>query len=109
MPYLLWLLFIKNKSRHVKTKRHIQALNNKKMINNRFTYSVEPIQNNNHIVSDVDSSVENQSKLDVSVETEINIIEDRFSPDFPLRGKSAKADSKFYQQNNNNNIDSSKN
>jgi hypothetical protein len=56
------------------------------------------MQSNNHNVSDVDSSVENQSKLDVRVETEINIIEDRFSPD-----------SKFYQQNNNNKIDSSKN
>ena len=89
---------LKNKSRHVKSKRHIQALNNTKMINNRFTYSVEPMQSNNHNVSDVDSYVENQSKLDVRVETEINIIEDRFSPD-----------SKFYQQNNNNKIDSSKN
>ena len=90
------------------------------MINNRFTYSVEPMQSNNHNVSDVDSSVENQSKLNVSVETEIDIIEDRFSPDFPLRGKSvvfpsgsepmrAKADSKFYNTMNNHNIDSCKN
>ena len=88
-PMCYGCCLLKNKSRHVKTKRHIQALNNKKMINNRFT---------NHNVSDVDSSIENQSKSDVSVETEINIIEDRFSPD-----------SKFYQQNNNNKIDSSKN
>jgi len=97
-PICYGCCLLKNKSRHVKTKRHIQALNNKKMINNRFAYSVEPMQSNNHNVSDVDSSVENQSKLDVRVETEINIIEDRFSPD-----------SKFYQQNNNNKIDSSKN
>ncbi len=97
-PICYGCCLLKNKSRHVKTKRHIQALNNKKMINNRFTYSVEPMQSNNHNVSDVDRSVENQSKLDVRVETEINIIEDRFSPD-----------SKFYQQNNNNKIDSSKN
>ena len=97
-PMCYGCCLLKNKSRHVKTKRHIQALNNKKMINNRFAYSVEPMQSNNHNVYDVDSSVENQSKLDVSVETEINIIEDRFSPD-----------SKFYQQNNNNKIDSSKN
>ena len=68
------------------------------MINNRFTNSVELMQSYNHNVSDVGSSVENQSKLDVRVETERNIIEDRFSPD-----------SKFYQQNNNNKIDSSKN
>ena len=93
---------LKNKSRHVKTKRHIQALNNKKMINNRFTNqnvsAVEPMHSNNHNVSDVDGSVENQSKLDVRVETEINIIEDRFSPD-----------SKFYNTMNNHNIDSCKN
>ena len=97
-PICYGCCLLKNKSRHVKTKRHIQALNNKNMINNRFTYSVEPMQSNNHNVYDVDSYVENQSKLDVRVETEINIIEDRFSPD-----------SKFYQQNNNNKIDSSKN
>ena len=97
-PICYGCCLLKNKSRHVKTKRHIQALNNKKMINNRLTYSIEPMQSNNHNVSDVDSSVENQSKLDVRLETEINIIEDRFSPD-----------SKFYQQNNNNKIDSSKN
>ena len=93
---------LKNKSRHVKTKRHIQALNNKNMINNRFTNhnvsAVEVMQSYNHNVSDVGVYFENQSKSDVSVETEINIIEDRFSPD-----------SKFYQQNNNNKIDSSKN
>ena len=97
-PICYGCCLLKNKSRHVKTKRHIQALNNKKMINNRFTYSVEPMQSNNHNVSDVDSYVENQSKLDVSVETEINIIEDRFSPD-----------SKFYNTMNNHNIDSCKN
>ena len=68
---------LKNKSRHVKTKRHIQALNNKKMINNRFT---------NHNVSAVYSSFENQKKSDVSEVTEIDMLEDRFSPD-----------SKFYQ------------
>jgi len=97
-PICYGCCLLKNKSRHVKTKRHIQALNNKKMINNRFTNSVEPMQSNNHNVSDVDSSVENQSKSDVSVETEINIIEDRFSPD-----------SKFYNTMNNHNIDSCKN
>ena len=97
-PICYGCCLLRNKSRHVKTKRHIQALNNKKMINNRFTYSVEPMQSNNHNASDVDTSDENQSELHVSVETEINIIEDRFSPD-----------SMFYQQNNNDKIVSSKN
>ena len=97
-PICYGCCLLKNKSRHVKTKRHIQALNNKNMINNRFTNSVEVMQSNNYNVSAVDSSFENQSKLDVRVETERNIIEDRFSPD-----------SKFYQQNNNDKIDSSKN
>ena len=95
MSYLLWLLFINNKSRHDKTKRHIQALNNKTMINNRFTNSVEVIQRYNHNVSDVGSSFENQSKSDVSLGTEINIIVDRFSPD------------QFYNTISNHNIDSS--
>ena len=93
-PICYGCCLLKNKSRHVKTKRHIQALNNKNMINNRFTNSVEVMQSNNPHVSDVDSSVEHQSKLDVRVETEINIIEDRFSPD-----------SKFYQDINNNKKD----
>ena len=97
-PICYGCCLLKNKSRHVKTKRHIQALNNKKMINNRFTNSVELMQSYNHNVSDVGSSFENQSKSDVSVETEINIIEDRFSPD-----------SKFYNTMNNHNIDSCKN
>jgi len=60
---------LKNKSRHVKTKRHIQALNNKNMINNRFTNSVEVMQSYNHNVSDVGVYFVNQSKSDVSVET----------------------------------------
>ena len=88
-PICYGCCLLKDKSRHVKTKRHIQALNNKKMINNRFT---------NHNVSAVYSSFENQSKSDVSVETEINIVEDRFSPD-----------SKFYNTMNNHNIDSCEN
>ena len=88
----------KNTSRHVKTERHIQALHNKNMINNRFTNSVEVMQSNNPNVSDLNSSVENQSKLNVSVETEMHIIEDRFSPD-----------SKFYNTMNNHNIDSCEN
>ena len=56
------------------------------------------MQSYNHNVSDVGVYFENQSKSDVSVETEINIIEDRFSPD-----------SKFYNTMNNHNIDSCKN
>ena len=90
---------LKNKSRHVKTKRHIQASNNKELMNNRFTNSAEAMQSYNHNVSDVGSSFENQSESDVDVETEINIIEDRFSPD-SISNKDTI---------NNHNIDSSKN
>jgi len=97
-PICYGCCLLKNKSRHVKTKRHIQALNNKKMINNTFTYSVEPMQSNNHNVSDVDSSVENQSKLNVSCGNRNKYYRSRFSPD-----------SKFYNTMNNHNIDSCKN
>ena len=61
------------------------------MINNRFANSVEPMRSYNHNVSDVGSSFEHQNESDVSVESEINTIEDRFSPD-----------SQFYKETNNN-------
>ena len=65
------------------------------MIHNRVTNSEALMQSYNHDVSDAGSSFENQSKSDVSVETDIHIMEDRFS-----------RDSKFYQHINNNKADS---